>query len=594
MYTVYADKALLCHPVMDDLKLTEAKTAQDLNTTGSFVFTIYPDNPYIGSLKKMKTLIRIYDDADLIFRGRVLNTARGFYNQQTVTCEGELSFFLDSVQRPYEYKGSVSGYFEKLIVSHNEQVDEERRFKVGRCTVTDPNDFIVRSDTQYLNTWESLQEKLVKKLGGYLWVRHEADGNYIDYLEDFDTLNMQDIEFGENLLSFEETIKGQDIATAVIPLGCRLKDAEERETGERLTVAEINGGADYVYHAEAVEKYGWIFKTMVWDDVTVAENLLRKGREALGDYVGLVRSVELTAVDLHNLNKDIQSFRIGNYTKVRSAPHDLDEMLLTRKLELNLLNAADGKLWLGDERQTFVDKQAETTNHVNQMAQRVESVEADYAINEAKVEYLTKVLADFKNTAVISDTEPEDKGCLWCDTSEVPAVLKRWDGEKWEVVNDNAEQITQIYQDITSAINQASDNIRIMVGERTYQKDEIDRLIGDINTEYSQTKDTFNFQFHSFQSTLDVFKSTMETQFQNTTKYIRFIDGAIYIGIEGNPMVLKQSNDRISFLENNMEVAYISNRTMYITHAEVLKDLKIGRFAWVYMDSGYLPLKKVQ
>ena len=594
MYTVYADNTLIYHPVVDGLKLTEAKAAQELNTTGSFVFTIYPDNPCIGILKKMKTLVRVYDDADLIFRGRVLNTARGFYNQQAVTCEGEMSFFLDSVQRPYEYKGSVSGYFEKLITAHNAQVDEQRRFKVGRCTVTDPNDYIVRSDTQYLNTWESLQEKLVKKLGGYLWVRHETDGNYIDYLADFNTINTQDIQFGENLLSFEEVVKGQDIATAIIPLGCRLKDEEGVETGERLTIAEVNGGVDYVYHAEAVEKYGLIFKTVVWDDVTVAENLIRKGREALGDYVGLVRSIELTAVDLHNLNANIRSFRLGNYTKVVSVPHSLDEMLLTRKLELNLLNAADGKLWLGDERKTFVDKQAETTNHVNQVVQRVETVESNYTLNAAKVERLAEILADFENMVVISGTEPEDKGCLWCDTSEEPVVLKRWDGEKWTVVNDNGDKFAQVYKDITSAIDQASDNIRIYVGEKTYQKDEIDQLIGDINTEYSQTKDTFNFQFNSFQKNLNDFKSSTEAQFENTSKYIRFIDGAIYIGIEGNPIMLKQVNDRISFLENNVEVAYISNRTMYIDHAVILKDLRIGRFAWVYMDSGYLPLKLVQ
>lgn len=199
-----------------------------------------------------------------------------------------------------------------------------------------------------------------------------------------------------------------------------------------------------------------------------------------------------------------------------------------------------------------------------------------------------------KDAAVISSTEPSDKTYLWCDTSVSPPVLKQWNGEEWIVVNDNAEQITQIYKEITNSITQSSENIMMQVGEKTYSKEAVDRLLSDMNTSFEQTKNSFNFEFNRFQTALNDLSNSTDTKFENTSKYIRFVDGEIYIGVEGNPIMLRLRNDRLSFLENNAEVAYISNRTLYFTHAEVLKDLKIGRFAWVAMDSGYMALKLVE
>lgn len=390
MYVCYLDGELLYHPNMDAYRIENTKLQIELNKTGSFKFTIRQQNPRYGSIEKKKSIVEIRNNDRRLFRGRVLNATRGFYNQLQVTCEGELAFLLDSVVRPYEFKGSVEECFAFYINAHNGQIsDSKRKFKVGHCTVTDPNDYIVRSNTGvngYPSTLDEMKDKLIDKLGGYLWTREEPDGIYIDYLTDFETVNAQDIEFAKNLLDFEEVIKGQDIVTAIIPLGAKLKDDNGDEIDKRLTIADINDGVDYVYSPEAVERYGLIFETVTWDDVTLPENLLRKAREKLGEYINLTRSIELKAIDLHNLNRDIRSFGLGNYTRVRSAPHDLDEMLPTRKLELNLLDPLDGYLVLGDERATFVDKQVGATNKADKATQIVENVKSDYEINKTKTE----------------------------------------------------------------------------------------------------------------------------------------------------------------------------------------------------------------
>lgn len=390
MYKCYLDGELLYTPELDEYKLATANLSVELNKTGSFKFTVYPDNPRYESIKKRTSIITVYNEDRRLFRGRVLNVKKGFYNQLQVTCEGELAFLLDSTVRPYEFKGSVEELFQFYINSHNAQMDDEaRKFKAGRCTVTDPNDYIVRANTGvngYPKTLDEMKEKLVEKLGGYLWTREEPDGIYIDYLEDFETMNSQSVEFAKNLLDFEETVKGQDIVTAIIPLGAKLTDENGEEIDERLTISSVNDGVDYVYSPEAVEKYGFIYDTVTWDDVTLPNNLLRKGKEELQNRINLTRAIELQAVDLHNMNLDVQSFGLGNYTKVVSKLHDFDEMLLTRKLDINLLDPSDGTLTLGDERVTFVDKQAEVAKKADSTIKVVEKISSDFTINKENME----------------------------------------------------------------------------------------------------------------------------------------------------------------------------------------------------------------
>lgn len=203
MYKVYLDDELLYSPAMQDLSLLAAEVSSELNATGTFDFTISDWNVRYDDIQKMKSIVRVYDGNTRIFRGRVYKQTRTFYNQKEIICEGELAFLMDSRQRPYVFQGTPQALFEKLITAHNAMVSAEKQFKVGICTVTDPNDYIYRSDSQYLTTWESLNKKLIEPLGGYLWTREEADGVYIDYLAEFDTINPQTVEFAKNLLEFE-------------------------------------------------------------------------------------------------------------------------------------------------------------------------------------------------------------------------------------------------------------------------------------------------------------------------------------------------------------------------------------------------------
>lgn len=201
MYRVYCDGLTLYNSNLESLKIFSPSVELELNKTGSVLFTVYPDHPHYSFIKKLKSIITVYQDDYLLFRGRVLDDEIGFHNEKHVTCEGELAFLLDSVQRPYDYSGTVAGFLNLLIDNHNAQVEEAKWFTVGNVTVTDPNDYIVRSNIEYVDTWTELQKKLVDLLGGYIVIRHEGYINYIDYLQDFTLLSPQKSRSGRICLT---------------------------------------------------------------------------------------------------------------------------------------------------------------------------------------------------------------------------------------------------------------------------------------------------------------------------------------------------------------------------------------------------------
>lgn len=554
MYRVFCDNYKLYDSRLDKYKLAEAQLDLELNKTGSFSFTIYPDHPNFNRLQKLKSIITVYQDDYLLFRGRILDTESGFYNETQVICEGELAFLLDSIIRPYgteasPWTGTPAEYLTKLITEHNAQVDGWKQFKVGTITVDDGDtsnnlNQINRLDTEYKTTWQLINEKLITPLGGYLWVRHEDDGNYIDYLADFDILSNQKIEFGKNLLDLRKKIKGEEVMSGIIPLGAKPENADGR-----ITIATVNDGKDYIENAEAVAAYGKIFKTVIWDDVTDPTNLKTKAEAYLADSVNFNVAVELTAADLAGIT-GVNPFRLGRYIIVKSVHHGLDTLnsdleFLVKKLSLDILNPAANKLAVGTTYQTFTESTGGAEKAQGEIIQRLETVEKHVA----------------------------ESG----------------------VTNDQLDHaIAQVTEQTSSAVNQSADEIMARVASDYYLKSDADSLVASVNTRFTQTDSEFEYRFNEFMRDIASVESGADARFNEISKYIRFIDGNIILGEDGNELTLKIENDRIAFLEGGAEVAYFSNRKLYVLDGEYVNQLTIGKYAFIPRANGNLSFKKVK
>ena len=169
----------------------------------------------------------------------------------------------------------------------------------------------------------------------------------INYLSDFTKVASQSVEFGSNLKQYTKTVKATDIATAIIPLGSEIDDGDSDTENKKLTIESVNNGVDYVYDKTAVALYGWIFKVVSWDDVTVAANLKDKAEAYLEKVVKQNVTIELNAIDLHLLDRSIESFNVGDYIRVISEPHNFAETLLCQKQTIDLLKPENDTITLG-------------------------------------------------------------------------------------------------------------------------------------------------------------------------------------------------------------------------------------------------------
>lgn len=346
MYTIECDGKVIHSPLFieDGYITSNPVITEELNKASSLEFIIPPTNPEYDTIQKLKSIVTVKMDGKELFRGRMLESEGDYYNSKTVYCEGELSFLLDSVMRPFEWSGSVSGLFNMIIENHNAQVENEKKFVVGDVTVTDPNDYIVRANESYSNTWECISEKLIGMLGGYIRIRDVEDVRYIDYVADFGSVNSQVIEFGENLIDITQYVNSEEVFTALIPTGA-----------DGLTIKSVNNNLDYIYNESGIELYGWIWKQVAWDDVTVAANLMTKAQQHLATGVGTASTMTIKAVDLSLIDVDIEMFKLGDMVRVLSLPHNIDKYMMVSQIVRDLEDPSNSEITLGAILQTSTD-----------------------------------------------------------------------------------------------------------------------------------------------------------------------------------------------------------------------------------------------
>ena len=165
MIQAYTDGVLAYDSRIDDYALLGLKTTTGLNKGGSAEIIMQPGHPAYNRFVSLRTVVEIYLDGALNFRGRALYPSDDFYNRRTITCEGELCFLRDGIMRPYVYQDGPSAIFKDVINLYNSQVEEFKRFVIGTVTVTDANNYIrleSESPEQTLDTVNKLLERVYR------------------------------------------------------------------------------------------------------------------------------------------------------------------------------------------------------------------------------------------------------------------------------------------------------------------------------------------------------------------------------------------------------------------------------------------------
>lgn len=404
MYSIYADGVCIYSDVfaLESMKVLSPKLVLEDNGAGSLSMKLPPMNVGYESIIRMITDISVQKDGEEIWAGRVLSESKDFWNNRDLYCEGEMAFFNDSSQPPAEYRGlSVRAYLERLIAVHNSKVAANRQFSLGAVTVVDKNFPIYY--TNYEKTMEILNT-LVEQYGGHLRVRKVNGVRYLDYLAEYPDTCSQVIQFGSNLIDFTRKWDSTEFATVIVPLGNRLEDSPIEALDAYLTVESVNRGSMYVQSNEAVAAYGWIEKTVTWDDVSDPAVLLEKAKTYLTDIQFDNLELELSALDLHYLDVKTEAVKLLDEIRVISRPHGLDRMFPVKKLDIPLDNPEQTQFTLGDVVKTSLTSVNNQTSAA--ILQKIEALPKAHSILKEAKENATQIM-NMATTGYITITKDQ-------------------------------------------------------------------------------------------------------------------------------------------------------------------------------------------
>lgn len=541
MIQVFADDALAYDSRLENYNLVGLKVTNGISIGGTASIVMPVGHPAYNLFTNMRTIVTVYRDGALRFRGRALYPSDDFYGQRTITCEGERCLLRDGIVRPYLYQDSPANIFSDVIAKYNSQVDDFKKFRLGTCTVEDPNGY-VRLENSNAETCLDTVDKLIERCGGHIVFTTATDGaRVINWYASLNYQSRQVIELGENLLNYASSASATDLVTRVHAYGARFGSL-------RLSIDELNGGLDYIQDDEAVARWGVIARAVYWDDVTLRTSLLTKARAYLAEHLHVVTSLELSALDLSYLDKSIDSFAVGDSIRVISKPHGVDEYFQLAQMTEDLLDPSLSSISLGKDAQSLTreDVKGDLKNKTDMEATAVQII-SDYKLD---VENIT--------------TKQNDLAAAVADTQETQASL---------IEQTSEAIITEVSRNYVTA----------------------EQLTEAVSTQASQFEDQFLFEFESMKATLDETDAENREQILQIYKYISFDNGNITLGAGDSAITLTLENDLIVFKKNGAQFGYWDGVDFHTGNivVEVNERAQFGNFAFVPRSNGSLSFLKV-
>nr|DAI45343.1 MAG TPA: endopeptidase tail [Caudoviricetes sp.] len=367
MFHIFANGEEIYRPGTPSFGLISPKLTLEMGKAGSLQFGIPVVHEYYSRLSELSTRVSVELDNAEVFRGRVLSISRAYNNTRTVYCEGDLSYLVDSVQPTQKYVGKAHDLFRQIIAVHNARVDVSKQFAVGEITVpnrdvilTGISDEIEDAETGKFNyeqiainattgEWQTsldfITTCLIDYTGGYLRTRRSGSTIYVDLLAEYGSDAVQAIEFGRNLLDLTQEVSTDNAFSVLVPLG-----------DKNLTIESVNDGSDELVSEEALEKYGRIVKSHVFDSVTSPKTLLENAQRYLKSNAIQPPTITARAVDMHLMDSSIGPINVGDKVHIVSAPHGMRDVMTCTRIEYDLANPANDTYTFGDTRQSLTER----------------------------------------------------------------------------------------------------------------------------------------------------------------------------------------------------------------------------------------------
>lgn len=573
MISVYADGGLVFDSRLPGYSLMALKTTTGLNKAGTLTLTMPPGHPAYNYFVRNKTVVTLLENGVLKWRGRALFPAEDFYNCRTITCEGERGFFRDGIMRPYLYQASPANIFADALAMYNAEVDDFKRFTLGRVTVTDPNNY-VRLECESATTFAEFFDKLVDRCGGYITFSDDGNGGRaVNWLAEIGAKSTQAIEFGENLLDFAATGENEDFATALVPYGA------QNEDGTRVTIKSVNGGKDWIQDDVAVARFGIIKATETWDDVTKPENLHKKALQWLDEHKKVITRLELTALDLSKMDRSIDGYSDGDLVPVRSKPHGIDEYFQLTDRTTDYLAPQDSTVTLGKtitsltgsdvkaQKNTKTELEALNTAQVNTQMQLIETA---HTLTSKIEQTSSSILLEVSETySTKTETQAEVKELTSKIEMTSSSILLEV-SENYTLKTETAEEVLAL----SSKIDMTQESILLEVSESYTLKTETAEEVRELESKIEQTSSSILLEVSGTYST----KTELSDEVKELNSKIDLQQESILLEVSGTYSTKTELSDEVTELNAKIEMLggdiNIEVSGKYATKTELAEEVK--------------------
>ena len=433
MYTIHIDGKLMYKTGAEDEAqiALNVKPSLDIESAGSLSFVLPPGNAQYNAIRKMKSIVTMYQDGKMIFRGRVTETEKDIFNQKTVYCEGDQSFLLDSLWEEQTVQGKVQDLFRNLIDNHNAQVESDKQFTVGTITAVGadtPFDGEQRIETRrHWDTSSIIDERLLGVYGGYLRTRTEGGTTYIDWLKDFEEDSGQAIRFSVNMLDLKDKLDAKDVFTCLIPLGWS-EIQDDGTYSDPVNIRSVNNGLEYIQDDKGIALYGKIWRSKTWGATKDPAKLKEKALEYMKTG-GEVRTLTLKAVDMHFVDGNASMLAIGKKVQIESDPHGINLHMVLAKMEPDPDKPENSEYTFGVKPRTLSEAVIRTEKETNKLSGKGRGGGGRKSVQEEAQDILrwAKLVVDEANGLISANAGEIDK--VAGRTSSVELILNGKEGQ---------------------------------------------------------------------------------------------------------------------------------------------------------------------
>lgn len=399
-------------------KIVHGEIKQAVNSIHELEFSIPLDHTMYQKLVQFKSIIEVVNlrDNEIEFVGRVLTmtnemSTNGFV--QKVVCEDFLSYLHDSAQwfQKLPNKGSED-YFKIIFDSANVQIEEFKRITPRNITVHSRSDRPSRY-IGYDSSWDTVRERIINNIGGYLTLREFNTRLYVDWTKDIGVTKESPIKLGQNIKSASREVDFDGLATIIVPIGADLQSQNQGQeedqspdvTRAQLDIRSVNDGKMYLADEELIKEFGFIRKSVIWTEIDNPSILLARGKQYLRNQKIALAKWTISAVERYLIDSRYSKFKIGNKHKIINAPLSGIETLQILEKKIDILNPQSVDLTIGSQSQSLSAYQLQT----QEADSSIEKLKLDQSIatKQKKLEQLNAQLTALRSTSQSKPVEPK-------------------------------------------------------------------------------------------------------------------------------------------------------------------------------------------